>query len=153
MAFPKERCGPAAGMSQRASSPLSHGTVTWEELCPPGAPPPADQVLPCTVAQLAGGLCPSLLPRGGHCAPLLRGRSASQLRCVLPGSGASLCVCRVGLRRSGQWGTRVPAPERPLSLGRGRPVLGVDQGLAPWTHGVMPKRREAKVGKGQLVGD
>lgn len=46
-------------------------------------------------------------------------------------------------------GTRIPAPERPLSLGRGRPVLGVDQGLAPWTRGVMPKRREAKVGKGE----
>lgn len=61
MAFPKEHCGPAAGMSQRTSSPLSHGTVTWEELCPPEAPLPADQVLPCTVAQLAGGLCPCCL--------------------------------------------------------------------------------------------
>jgi len=46
-------------------------------------------------------------------------------------------------------GTRIPAPEKPLSLGRGRPVLRVDQGLAPWTCGMMPKKREAKVGKGE----
>jgi len=56
--FPQGALWTSGWHEPEGSSPLSDGTVTWEELCPTEAPPPPDPVLPCRVAQLTGGPCP-----------------------------------------------------------------------------------------------
>lgn len=95
----------------------------------------------------------SVMLRGDLCTPLPRGRPASPLRCVLTASGASLCARRGGrgyLRACGGMdsGGHASLPRSSRCPWEGvAPVLRVDQGLVPRTHGVMPEGREAKVRK------